>query len=339
MQDFLSDLLKQQHPFVLFRFPQQKKVHCYFQLENDTYWTTNFEEEGFVFAPFKKQQKQLMIPATHQRTFTLEVPETNKDLPTLPPEAKQSFIKTVQNAVDNISTTSLEKVVLSNAFDLPYTGEGSTVYQRMVNRYENAFVYYWYHPATGEWLGASPERLITLENGHLSTVALAGTLPSNNKASEWTSKEIHEQAVVVEAIVDGLTQSGAAQEITVGERSTIKAGALYHLQTLITAKVAAAKLLPLVNYLHPTPAVGGLPKTLALDFILAQESYQRAFYTGYLGPFAQGKTAHFYVNLRCGQLSQNELRIYTGAGITAGSIPEKEWEEICRKASTFLSVL
>ena len=95
----------------------------------------------------------------------------------------------------------------------------------------------------------------------------------------------------------------------------------------------------LVEELHPTPAVGGLPKAAAVDYILKQEGYDRSYYTGYLGPFAAFEQANLFVNLRCAQFLPDAVQLYTGAGITTGSVPAREWEEICRKASTFLSVL
>lgn len=339
MQDFLANLLEQQRPFVLFRFPQEKQLHCYYQTSPETHWTENFQEEGFVFAPFLSQQKKMMIPSTHRKSFdpaTVPFSSQNHSLPT---EGKKAFIAKVATALKEINATKIEKVVLSHAFDLPYQGEGSTLFHRLVNTYHNAFVYYWYHPETGQWLGASPERLITLKEGVLSTVALAGTLPSGAKETDWTEKEKHEQQLVVDAIVQGLAQSGVAQKIQLGDRSTIKAGQLFHLQTPITAEIKTGNLLALVQYLHPTPAVGGLPKTTAVDYILANEGYDRTYYTGFLGPFSRGDTARFFVNLRCGQLMPQRLRIYTGAGITQGSNPSKEWEEIRRKATTFLSVV
>ena len=58
MQDFLADLMQQKHPFVLFRFPQEKQIHCYYQIDHETHLTENFQEEGFVFAPFLAQGKK-----------------------------------------------------------------------------------------------------------------------------------------------------------------------------------------------------------------------------------------------------------------------------------------
>lgn len=339
MQDFLADLMQQQYPFVLFRYPQEKQIHCYYQLDNEIHLTENFQEEGFVFAPFISKKKNVMIPSTFHKKISVKAVSFSTQVYPLPKDGKADFTGKVAAAVEEINTAKIVKVVLSHALVLPYQGEGSILFNRLVNTYNNAFVYYWSHPQTGQWLGASPERLITLKGGSFSTVALAGTLPSGGRETDWTEKEKHEQQIVVDAIVAGLNQSGAAQNIHIGERKTIKAGQLFHLQTPITAEIKTGNLLSLIEYLHPTPAVGGLPKSTAVDYILSHEGYDRAYYTGYLGPFSKGDTACFFVNLRCAQITPQHLRIYTGAGITQGSDPDKEWEEICRKANTFLSVV
>ena len=91
--------------------------------------------------------------------------------------------------------------------------------------------------------------------------------------------------------------------------------------------------------MHPTPAVGGLPSKSALEFIHKCENYDRSFYTGFLGPFKKAINLDLFVNLRCGKIKDDLLTVYAGAGITAQSDPIKEWEEICRKATTFLSVI
>lgn len=339
MQEFLADLYQKQLPFVLFRLPQKDEIHCYYQVEAECHWTQDFKEEGFVFASFEKLDKYLMIPATHHKSFSPLNVVAGQGHYDLSHATGEKFIHSVDQAVKKIMSTDLEKVVLSNAFDMPYDGAGFSLFNRLVSTYENAFVYYWYHPKTAQWLGASPEKLIALDQGEFSTVALAGTLPSDGNESEWTKKEIHEQQVVVSSIIEGLSQCEGAKNITVGERSTVKAGKLLHLQTPISAEIVQGSLLSLLSYLHPTPAVGGLPKAAAMEYILSHEDYDREFYTGFLGPFSKGISANLFVNLRCAKLDQKRIKVYTGAGITQGSQPVKEWEEICRKAATFLAVL
>ena len=141
MQYFLADLMQQQHPFVLFRHPQEKQIHCYYQIDNEIHLTENFQEEGFVFAPFLSQEKNVLIPSTHHKKIDPKVVTSSTQLYSLPKEGKADFTAKVAAAVEEINTAKIEKVVLSHAFDLPYQGEGSILFHRLVNTYNNAFVY------------------------------------------------------------------------------------------------------------------------------------------------------------------------------------------------------
>ena len=111
-----------------------------------------------------------------------------------------------------------------------------------------------------------------------------------------------------------------------------------HLCTRIKAHQKKPKLRELVDALHPTPAVGGIPKKEALKFINSEEGYDREFYTGYLGPFSLNST-ELFVNLRCAEYSNQQLSFFVGAGITEESEPMMEWEETQRKAETLLAAL
>ena len=91
--------------------------------------------------------------------------------------------------------------------------------------------------------------------------------------------------------------------------------------------------------LHPTPAVCGLPKEEAKQFILDNELYNRDFYTGFLGELNLKGQTNLYVNLRCMQLKDNRISIYVGGGITADSNAENEWEETVIKAKVMKNAL
>ena len=83
----------------------------------------------------------------------------------------------------------------------------------------------------------------------------------------------------------------------------------------------------MLDLLHPTSAVCGMPLEESKKFILANESHERSFYSGYLGPVNIQNETELFVNLRCAKVFKNKLRLFSGAGITDDSIPEKEWEE------------
>jgi len=232
------------------------------------------------------------------------------------------------------------------------------LFQRLLNTYKNAFVYCWYHPKVGLWLGATPETLLSVTGKRFTTMSLAGT-QAKNKAIEtkWQSKETEEQQLVTNFIVENLESK--VETLTVGKTETVEAGNLLHLRTKISG-LLNTNLKHIVSALHPTPAVCGLPKNVTKQFILENENYNREFYTGFLGElnlkeeksrntnrrnvennaYGSIKTvSNLYVNLRCMQLTDTKASLYVGGGITKDSIPENEFQETVNKAETMKKVL
>jgi isochorismate synthase len=177
-------------------------------------------------------------------------------------------------------------------------------------------------------------------------VALAGTQAYSPElplaAVRWGAKEIEEQALVSDYIREFFHQLGLAHFVEAGPR-TVSAGNVAHLQTRFEIKLAPVQLLHLANQilnkLHPTSAVCGMPKPEALSFILENEKYHRAFYSGFLGPIQMQHHSELFVNLRCMQLKRDRAVLYVGAGITQDSVPELEWQETVLKSKTLLAIL
>ena len=240
----------------------------------------------------------------------------------------------VLQAKQAIAQGKFKKVVLSRPLDVLSEKSPLQVFQELSSLYANAFVYCISHPEIGLWLGATPERFISLKQGTFRTMSLAGTLPYSAEEPQWSSKEIYEQALVTESILNDLTKTFPNSSPQVGALENLRAGALYHLRTQITLQESSMDLVKAVTALHPTPAVGGLPKKEALDFIASTEEYNREFYTGFLGPFSKKTQADLFVNLRCAKHENKTYTLYVGAGITADSDPQKEFVETQRKAQT-----
>ena len=200
----------------------------------------------------------------------------------------------------------------------------------LTNKYSNAFVYLFQHE-NQTWLGATPEKLLKVENNLLETLALAGT-KAKSEDRNWTEKEYEEHQFVVDYIVNSLNDL----ELKIEPTKTIQLQNIEHLQTNISAKVSTnTNISNLVKKLHPTPAVCGIPKADAMDFILKNEPHNRLFYTGFLG-FETSTHTDFFVNLRCAQLFKDYSLLYIGGGITAKSNAEKEWQETELKSMALL---
>jgi isochorismate synthase len=254
----------------------------------------------------------------------------------------------VREAVEFIRTSGVAKVVVSRTTrqPLPAGFDPVDTFLELTVRYPTAFVSLVAIPGIGTWLGASPEVLLTLDEDVLTTMALAGTQrrPEDRalEAIQWGPKETAEQEMVSAYIRDFFRGAGIANLQEDGPR-TVAAANVVHLQSLFRVRLPEDARLALANRvldeLHPTSAVCGMPKHQALEFILGHEGYNRRFYSGFLGPVHMNDRSSLFVNLRCMQLDEGFATLYVGGGITADSDPGAEWRETEMKAETMLSVL
>ena len=210
-------------------------------------------------------------------------------------------------------------------------------FQNLISTYPTAFRYLFFHPKIGLWMGATPEQLVKINQNQFETVALAGTqLYSENVI--WATKEIEEQQFVTDYIVAKVKDK--VTKLIISDAKTVKAGNLAHLKSSISGELTADfQANDLIKTLHPTPAVCGLPKENAIDFILKNEGYNRKYYAGFLGEYNKDNQTDLFVNLRCLEVENDVVNIYVGCGITKDSNPEKEFIETENKSMTMRNVL
>ena len=270
-----------------------------------------------------------------------------------PPTATQAeYTALVRRGVAAIEAREVVKVVSSRAARLPLPPgfDPLGAFAALNAQYPRAFVSLVSVPGVGTWLGASPEVLAEVTaDGQFHTMALAGTQPLVAgllpQEAIWRQKEIEEQALVARYIVNCFKQLRLREYHETGPR-TVAAGQLLHLRTdfevdLRSVPNAASLGTDMLRLLHPTSAVGGMPKTAALEFLRSHEGYDRAYYSGFLGPVnveAPG-IARLFVNLRCLQLRPAEAILYAGTGLTIDSDPTREWQETEMKMQTVGAVL
>ena len=257
----------------------------------------------------------------------------------------------VRTGVEAIETQEVVKVVTSRAAhrSLPAGFDPLAAFAELEREYPQAFVSLVSAPGVGTWLGATPEILaeVTAE-GTFRTMALAGTQPLTPeftpRTAIWRQKEIEEQALVARYIVNCFKQLRLREYHETGPR-TVVAGQLLHLRTDFEVNMQHVPFPSLgtdmLRLLHPTSAVGGMPKTAAMHFIQKHEGYDRAYYSGFLGPVnvtAPG-VARLYVNLRCLQVRASQAILYAGTGLTVDSDPAREWQETEMKLQTVGAVI
>ncbi|MDA8850074.1 chorismate-binding protein [Flavobacteriaceae bacterium] len=363
--DHLDKAIKSRHPFVLFSKPEHRSLKSYIQTNTETYRIDDYSESGFVFAPFDSAKDSFYIPL--ENSMVIELEHLDFDAKFKPNhldriEPVDDHLKLVSTAIDTINTTDLEKVVLSRAFKFNLQSSNPIeIFKSLAQTYPSAFTYCWFHPQTGFWFGASPESLLKLEGRSLTTMALAGTQTFNPaKDIEWDIKNKDEHAFVTDYLVDVL--SNYLEPIKTSGPHTLRAGELLHLQTHITGRLKSTdySLKELLRAMHPTPAVCGTPRQMALEYVFLNEAYDREFYAGFFGelnvPTEQTfrnskknienrayqpnrKSTHLAVNLRCMKLDGYLATLYSGGGITKNSDPLTECIEIQNKIQTIKKVL
>lgn len=362
----IQDHFNQGLPFVVYRKPHKLHVTVLLQKEDVLYKINDYSESGFVFSPFDFRKDSILIPFSKSRTLTISREIYNQHSLNKNEfsnaKGKKVYLDLFEKALLKIKSKEFQKLVLSRADVVEMSNiDVIQTLKSMLNTYHEAFVYCWFHPKVGLWLGASPETLIQVEGNRIRTMALAGTQTYDGHMDvAWNSKEFHEQQLVTDYITNVL--QNYVDNMEVSEPKTVKAGQLVHLQTTISATLPNrnASLQELILSLHPTSAVCGVPKPEAMQFLLDNENYNREFYSGFLGELNKeakietrsskrnienraydfnNRSTHLFVNLRCMQLQKNKAIIYVGGGITHASDPEMEWEETVQKTKTMKRVI
>lgn len=331
--------------------------------------------QGFIFAPFDREKESLFLPGDFvfrfenaQLTETTDpkeaasrdwlqekykkhdaVPQYKAYSPSTRPYLPESFLTLVDAAIKEISTSQIEKVVVSRtkSIPLPDTFDIVEAFEKLCAKYQNALISFVSIPGVGHWLGATPEALVTIESRRIfKTVALAGTMPftegMNLKQVAWTQKEIEEQALVERYVISCFKKIRVREYEEHGPK-TVVAGNLVHLRSDFSVDMDAINFPQLgsvmLQLLHPTSAVAGMPLEASLTFLRQHEGYDREFYSGYLGPVNFDNSIHIFVNLRCMKLLDGEALLFAGAGITIDSIADQELEETELKFNTLLNVI
>ena len=167
------------------------------------------------------------------------------------------------------------------------------------------------------------------------TMALAGTMKT---PGPWSEKNVKEQKYVSDYIRTCLDMFSS--DIEMSDPHITTAANLYHLRTDFYFSMRDDKQVgKLIDELHPTPAVCGIPKEAARSFILSNEHGQRHYYSGFCGPMNYLGTTHLYVSLRCMQIEGKHYKLYAGGGLLPDSDEAHEWQETEYKLNTMLDVL
>ncbi len=279
-----------------------------------------------------------------QPVSSLPSPTGRHDIPNRP-----AWINTIRAALRSIEEGKLEKVVMARRATLDHTDllDPYAVLQHLAPATPNCFHFAFQYNDGPAFIGATPERLLHRSGLRVRSEAVAGTRSraSTARADDELREELlasdkdrREHAYVEDAIRHTL-HAYCDHVGSPDARTEMKLTGGRHIWTRVEGTLRpGVSTASLLSALHPTPAVGGVPRREALDTIRATEAFDRGWYAGPVGWIGRDH-AEFAVAIRSGLVDGSRLSLYSGAGIVRGSEPGGEWDEIEQKIGNFLSLV
>ena len=337
--------------YAIYRLPHEDHATMIRQTDGDPVELHSLTElngkQGFVVAPFevKPEQPVVLIQGETKEHFLDRRTEGQNNIDRVTEEhwAAHSGYYSIDfaNYHSQLENDVFRKIVLARCADekKPEGLDPMELFYRACEMYPRMFIALVDTPQSGCWLTATPEILLDGSGSDWRTIALAGTmklegdqLNGEGETLRWSTKNIQEQRIVSTYITECLEQfTGDFREE--GPR-TMRAANLVHLRSDFTFKLDDhSHIGDLLYALHPTPAVCGLPKREAFQFIIKNEHTPRRYYSGFMGPLMMEDT-HLYVSLRCMNIDGDTCHLYAGGGLLKDSTEEQEWAETEAKLET-----
>src|SRR5690625_118526 len=256
---------------------------------------------------------------------------------------------TVERAVGEIKENRAKKIVLAREMRLTLNKRANIteMLRNLLATQPNSYIFAFEH---GEncFIGATPERLVQVDGERLLSTCLAGTAPrgATEEADDEIAKELledpknrEEHEYVVQMIKQSMEHSCA--DIDIPEEPVIyPLRNLQHLYTPVKARLKDGySVFDLIKELHPTPALGEIPRETALAFMREHELLDRGWYGAPIGWIDSNQQSEFAVALRSGLVQADEVSLFAGCGVMRDSDPEMEFEETKMKFLPMLQIM
>lgn len=355
--------------FACYRLPDKRHFIKLTQKkgEPETYFSlTDLNgKEGFVLVPFKIDETHPVVLIHPEKKERVRVSKCSARLRNeygavelaAPSDGRERYGEVFRCFHQQLKDGKFAKIVLARHEEIsnPASIDAEAMFMEACRIYPHLCIMLVSTPQTGTWLMATPEVLLDGDGETWRTMALAGTMKARelapdadcssastpwvdgNDMRDWSAKNKHEQQLVATYIQQCL--SPFAAQLTQRGPYTVQAGDLVHLRSDFMFSLHDTQSLgSLLEVLHPTPAVCGLPKTEAQRFILQHEHADRSYYSGFAGLLNPNGETHLYVSLRCMRILENRYRLYAGGGLLLDSVEQQEWEETVAKMETMRKI-
>ncbi|ARI76725.1 isochorismate synthase [Halobacillus mangrovi] len=326
------------------------------QMTIPAYLLTNKSGKSFlttnvmIFPEDHQQQIVNQIADHHEKLLSLtdhdfQLPERTNTSEVAPELWKAS----VKEATDDIKKGLLEKVVLARELRISFSEpvQIAGVLKALAESQDNSYIF-GFESEGDYFVGATPERLAKVDKRELISTCLAGTVPRGGTEEEdqhlgrdllHDPKNRQEHQFVVEMIKEAV--EACATNVDIPEEPVLyPLKNLQHLYTPVRATLDEGyTILDVIEKLHPTPALGGLPQQSSVEYIRHHETLNRGWYAGPIGWFDDHNNGEFAVAIRSALIQNDSASLFAGCGVVEDSDPQAEYEETAVKLKPMLSVL
>jgi menaquinone-specific isochorismate synthase len=265
------------------------------------------------------------------------------------PMQYETWQTNIVEATNRMKAGELKKVVLSRVAEVRFDDNVTIDHALdfLAKKYPETYRFLFEPRPYHAFYGATPELLASVKRNEIKTMALAGSIPRGKTPEQDkayaqelfnSKKDRYEHQLVIDGILTRLEPLTKA--IEVGETGIIALSNIQHIQTAISATMREANgIIPIVEALHPTPALGGSPREIAIKLIGEYEPVPRGWYAAPVGWIDSNMDGQFGVAIRSAVAQAKRVWLYSGAGIVADSDPQKEWDETAWKFTPMLNAL
>lgn len=323
----------------------------YFREDKNGYFTVNLIITPASGQNEAEQQFAERLEQWHDRLIKSDGSETGLqawDRSKIRNGSPEAWKGKVGEIIRRIRAEEFGKVVLARSVQMEYEtpADPGRLLEHLREAYPDCYQFWIQPEKTASFFGSSPERLAAFRNGYIVTESLAGSIsrdPDEQRDKELalelrqSSKDQSEHRFVVDEIIGHLRRF-TKQLYALDQPRILRYPNVQHLYTPITGRLKpGTNPLDVIGHLHPTPAVGGVPRKQVLELIKDMEPFERGWYAGPVGWLDRTGNGEFSVAIRSSLLTEKKAEIYAGCGIVADSDPQAEWEETELKLIPLLS--
>lgn len=332
------------------KYPTSKLTipeYTFVQYKENYYLTINKyvngnEQLNELYESFQKDENTLLHSDVKKSDVHHQIISKNEIEP-------NKWKNTVQQAVEEIKQEKAKKIVLAREMRIQLNKKAHIplLLTRLLETQPNSYIFA-FEQGDNCFLGATPERLVQVEGEKLLSTCLAGTARRGKTFEEDKQiarellndqKNREEHDYVVKMIKESIEPY--CEDVNIPEEPVVlPLRNLQHLYTPVRATLKSQfSVLDIIEKLHPTPALGGVPKEKALQFIREHELLDRGWYGAPIGWLDSNKNSEFAVAIRSGLVQNDEVSLFAGCGVMRDSTPEMEYEETNMKFLPMLTIL